>query len=264
MGFAFVWIGLTAHSGYVRYYESAGTRAFESLRIPDELALAQAAPEQWLSLSDRAFIASGKRELQKATEAGLFVNSEALPKLAWLEYLSGNSERAVQLLENSAENQGGQAKAVSLYYRGAILNRLGRNDEALSSLDEALTESPDLITAHEERGESLWQLGRREEAAAAWNEAVRRSAGLPLANNLLAGAFASTGGAEEAAAYEAQADKFTPRDPYFHWMLGLRLQNVGMEELAEKHFSRAIQLNPEFRGRRNVGTRPAPSQKKIN
>lgn len=264
LAFAIAWIGLTTHSGYVRYHESAGTRAFENLRIPDELALAQAAPEQWLSLSDRAFIADGKKELQKAAEAGLFVNSEALPKLAWLEYLSGNAERAVQLLASASENQSGQAKAVSLYYRGAILNRLGRSDEAIASLDEALKVSPDLITAHEERGESMWQLGRRQEAAAAWNEAVRRNAGLPLANNFLAGAVASTGRPEEAAAYESQADKFTPRDPYFHWMLGLRLQNVGMEELAEKHFSQAIKLNPEFRGRRNVGSRPAPSQKKIN
>jgi hypothetical protein len=30
-------------------------------------------------------------------------------------------------------------------------------------------------------------------------------------------------------------------------MIGLRLQNVGMNALAEKHFSRAIELNPEFK-----------------
>jgi hypothetical protein len=34
-------------------------------------------------------------------------------------------------------------------------------------------------------------------------------------------------------------------------MLGTRLQNVGMNTLAEKHFQRAIQLNPAFRSRRN-------------
>jgi hypothetical protein len=35
-------------------------------------------------------------------------------------------------------------------------------------------------------------------------------------------------------------------------MLGLRLQNVGMNSLAEKHFQRAIELNPEFRKARTL------------
>jgi Tfp pilus assembly protein PilF len=29
-------------------------------------------------------------------------------------------------------------------------------------------------------------------------------------------------------------------------MLGLRLKNLGMNDLAEKHFQRAIQLDPRF------------------
>ena len=172
-------------------------------------------------------------------------------KLAWIEYLSGNTEQAVNLLASSAEHQQGQGRALSFYYRGAILNRLGRYEEALKSLDQALAERPDLILAREERGESLWQLGRRQEAVAIWQDAVSRNAGLPLANNLLAGA-AQALGSSEAAAYERQADRYTPDEPFFHWMVGLRLQNVGMNELAEKHFQRAIQLNPTFRARRNL------------
>jgi Flp pilus assembly protein TadD len=77
----------------------------------------------------------------------------------------------------------------------------------------------------------------------------------PLANNFLAGAAASLGQQESAAAYEKQADLSTPADPLFHWMVGLRLQNVGMNELAEKHFQRAIELNPEFRKARDTGPR---------
>ncbi len=44
-------------------------------------------------------------------------------------------------------------------------NRLGRQEEALASLDQALAERSDLILAREERGESLWRLGRRQAAA---------------------------------------------------------------------------------------------------
>jgi polyferredoxin/Tfp pilus assembly protein PilF len=249
--FSLAWIGLNAHSGWVRYHESVGTRAYENIRIPDELALARPNPVRWLSVSDRESMAAGKKHLQTAMNGGLFVNGFALPKLAWVEYLSGNNEQAVNLLDQAAKYQSGQGKALSLYYRGAILNRLGRYEQALVNLDEALAERPDLIVAREEKGESLWLLGRKQEAVTAWTEAVQNNAGLVLANYMLAGAAASQGQTEAAAAYEKQAEQSTPTDPLFHWMLGLRLQNVGLNELAEKRFQYAIQLNPEFRKARN-------------
>lgn len=252
LGFALIWVGLTAHSGWVRFHEYAGRRAFEYIKIPDELALARTNPARWLSQSDRDNIAAGKKHFYAAFNAGLFVNKEALPKLAWIEYLSGNNEQAINLLGIAADRLEGQGKALSQYYRGAILNRLGRYDQALTVLDSALAERPDLMTAREEKGEALWQLGRREEAVAAWREAVNGKAGLPLANNLLAGAAASNGQTEAAAAYEKQADQITPDDPLFHWTLGLRLEKLGMGALAEKHFARAIQLNPEFRKARSL------------
>ncbi len=255
LSFAVLWIGLNAHSGWVRYHERVGVIAFQNLQIPDELALARTNPARWLSTSDQANIVEGKKHFYDGVDLGLFTNSEVLPKLAWFEYLSGNTERAVDLLGRAAEHQQGQAKALSFYYRGAILNRLGRYEEALASLDLALAERADLITAREEKGESLWQLGRKQEAISAWSDAVGQNAGLPLANYLLAGAAASMGDAEAATSYEKQAEQSTPSDPLFHWMLGLRLQNVGLNDLAGKHFDQAIQLNPEFRRARNLDSR---------
>ena len=241
---ALVWIGLNAHSGWIRYHEAAGAKAFENLKIPDELALARTNPARWLSAGDNQNIAAGKKHFHAAADYGLFVNKEAVSKLAWFEYLSGNTEEAVKLLGKAAEYQQGQSKALSLYYKGAILNRLRRYDQALTILDQTLTESPDLITAREEKGESLWHLGRKEEAVAVWKEAVKLNPNLPIANNFLAAASPEP---SEAAAYQKQADQFTPNDPLFQWMVGLRLQNAGMNDLAEKHFQRAVELNPEFR-----------------
>ncbi|NOT46731.1 MAG: tetratricopeptide repeat protein [Acidobacteria bacterium] len=249
--FAALWIGLNAHSGWVRYHERAGAIAFQNLQIPDELALAQADPDQWLSQTDRANIAAGQKHFHDAVDLGLFVNKEALSKFAWIEFLGGSTEHAVTLLEKAARYQSGEPRALSLYYRGAILNRVGRYDEAVSDFDKALAERSDLTTAREQKGESLWQLGRKDEAVGEWKEAVKANPRLPLANFFLAGAAASNGVPEIAEEYEKQANKFAADDPYFHWMLGLRLQNVGMNALAEKHFGRATELNPAFHLRRN-------------
>src|SRR6185503_13677042 len=71
--FALVWTSLNVHSGWVHHHESAGTRAFEGVQVPDELALARTNPEAWLSPTDRRNIASGKAHLYAARSAGLFV-----------------------------------------------------------------------------------------------------------------------------------------------------------------------------------------------
>ena len=153
----------------------------------------------------------------------------------------------MQTLRTAAAYQKDESKALSLYYRGAILNRLGRYDEARATLDEALAERDDLILARQEKGESLWQLGRRDEAVSVWTDAVQRNASLVLANNELAGAARASGKLGEANLHEKQADQFTPTNTLFHWMLGRRLQDLGMTELAEKHFQQAGQL-------RSIGT----------
>ena len=243
----FGWIWWNVHSGYVRWHERAGAIAFANVTIPDELALAQANPIHWLSNADRQNIIEGRDHFHVAQQVGLLVNRESLPKVAWLEFLSGDPEKAIRTLDLAMEDQQGSAKALSLYYRGAILNRLQRYDEAVRSLDAALGEAPTLVTALEEKGEALWGLGRREAAVQAWNEAVSANPDLPLANYFLAGASAALG--QSGSAYETKADTLAPSDPYFQWMLGLRLENLGMKTLAEKRFQRAIQLNPAFRMR---------------
>jgi hypothetical protein len=66
---------------------------------------------------------------------------------------------------------------------------------------------------------------------------------LALVNNELAGAARLSGNPDQADVHERQADQFTPNDSLYHWVLRRRLQDLGMTELAEKHFQQAKQLD---------------------
>lgn len=250
LAFSAIWTTVTVHSGWIRYHEFSGNRAFQRVQVPDELALAEANPDQWLSPNDRENIATGKRHFESAAKVGFVTNVYTQPKLGWLTYLSGDAEEAVKLLNQSAQSQQGQPKALSLYYRGAILNRLRRHEEAIKSLDGAMTERPDLILAWEEKGEAEWHLGRKDLAVSSWLEALKANPNLILANNFLAGALSAMNKSDEAAFYKQRLEQLTPNNPHYHWVLGLRLQNLGMNELAEKHFQQAIKLDPAFQLRR--------------
>ena len=240
--FACAWIGLNVHCAWIRYHEFLGNVAFQRIQLPDELALAQINPARWLKPADLDNVRRGKEHYLTASRSGLFVNSETLPKLAWFQYLLGDAEASVQTLWTAAAYQKSESKALSLYYRGAILNRLGQYEQARASLNEALSERDDLILARQEKGESLWQLGQREQAVSVWTDAVQRNPQLVLVNNELAGAARALGKPDEADLYEKQADQFTPNNPLYHWVLGRRLQDLGMTELAEKHLQLADQL----------------------
>ena len=85
LAFSIFWVGLNAHSGWVRFHEYEGDQAFQKIQVPDELALAEITPSLWLRPIDGDNILEGKKNLQAASDFGLFVNSEALPKLAWFE-----------------------------------------------------------------------------------------------------------------------------------------------------------------------------------
>ena len=250
--FAVAWMSVVMHSGWIRYQEREGLIAFQNVRLPDELALAQADPKGWLSSSDRMAITAGRQHLDEARRFGLFTNTDALPKLAWLAFLNGDAAKAVDLLAASAERESGRSRALSLYYRGSILNRLGRFSDALSTLDQSLDASPDLLFAHVERGESLWQLGRRDEAVDEWNAAAGQSRDLVLAQYFLSGAAGEMGRSDLAALHEQQAEHALPRDALFQYMIGLRLENIGMNRLADKCFQSAIALDSSLRARRNV------------
>ena len=144
----------------------------------------------------------------------MFVNSEALPKLAWFEYLPATRSDPSHFSTRRQTAERGGPSVEPLLSRDD-LNRLGRYEQARTNLDAALAEREDLILARQEKGESLWLLGRKEEAITVWTEAVQRNERLALVSNQLAGAKRSLGRIEEAIAHEKLADQSAPDDPLF-------------------------------------------------
>ena len=76
--FSIFWVGLNAHSGWIRFHEYEGYEAFRRIQIPDELALAQTNPDSWLSSVIVRLILEGEKHFQRASNFGLFTNGEAL------------------------------------------------------------------------------------------------------------------------------------------------------------------------------------------
>ena len=62
---------------------------------------------------------------------------------------------------------------------------------------------------------------------------------------------------EQADVHEKQADQFTPNNSLYHWVLARRLQDLGMTDLAEKHFQQAKQLD-------SGGELPADALSRLN
>ncbi|HSU25287.1 MAG TPA: hypothetical protein VLI65_04860, partial [Pyrinomonadaceae bacterium] len=90
-----------------------------------------------------------------------------------------------------------------------------------------------------------WQLGRRDEAVKVWSEAAGNENAV-IINYMLAGAAQARQDDTAFFHYKQLAQAQTPDDALFNWMIGMRLQNLGMNELAETRFQRAIKINPEF------------------
>ena len=181
---------------------------------------------------------------------GLFVNSDALPKLAWLEYLSGNPEDAVDLLGTAAEHQRGQGQGPE-----PLLPRRhpeppgappGSAHQSRSGPGRAIRPGP------RARGERRIAVAARSPAGGRLGldgcrlEQCRPRPGEQPARRRRRGRWA---GPKRRSPMRGEPTSPLPTDPFFHWMVGLRLQGVGMARLAEKHFRRAIELDPGFRSR---------------
>src|SRR5262249_53774225 len=95
---------------------------------------------------------------------------------------------------------------------GQALDDLGKSDEALGRVEEALHLSPNLTDAIHERGVALFNLGRFAQARSEFTRVLADDPDDPYAHHFLALTYEWEGRTADAAAHEQRARELDPAD----------------------------------------------------
>lgn len=129
---------------------------------------------------------------------------------------------------------------------GVALGKLGRNNEALEQLREALRLQPDYAQAANNLGNALAMLGQRQDALVYYRRAIRCKPRYAEAYNNLGATLADLQRYGEAAECYRKAVDFRPRYPEALNNLGEALTQLGRPGEALPHFEEALRLRPGY------------------
>jgi tetratricopeptide (TPR) repeat protein len=129
---------------------------------------------------------------------------------------------------------------------GVTYDRMGRHEEAVNELKEALKLNPDYTEAHCNLGNIYARSGRYEEAAGELQEALRINPELAIAHNNLGNIYALQKRNEEAIQEFKEALRINPDYAPAHNNLGNAYAEAGRHEDAIREFQEALLLDPEF------------------
>jgi tetratricopeptide (TPR) repeat protein len=102
-----------------------------------------------------------------------------------------------------------------------------------------LHDHPGLVEAHVAYGQMLWKIDMRAPAVAQLLQANKLDQDIPLVKNLLGNYLAEDGRPVEALPYFMAAIKLAPREPLYHYNLGLLLYSARGDFLKEGPWTRA-------------------------
>ncbi|HEX7021346.1 MAG TPA: tetratricopeptide repeat protein [Trueperaceae bacterium] len=251
--------------------EEQGDLAGAEAALQNALDTAKGAPNPAL-LNDLAVVQARQGELEaaEATLAKAPGNNDTLQyNLAKIYLNAGQSQAAVSVLEKLVQRTPNDAGAFALY--GVALGRLGRYDQALNALDQALALDPKLALAKQAKDLISQQqnltggqaVALEGEAAAAFqrglasleqgdarNALMQFSHALDLQDNGLIAfykgyALQLTGDLRGAVkAYQRALEEYPDSDIVLN-NLGLAQRNLGRYDLALQHFRDAVEANPD-------------------
>ena len=129
---------------------------------------------------------------------------------------------------------------------GAVLQDLGKLDEAVASYHKALALKPDYAEAHNNLGNAFRGLGKLEEAATSYHKALAITPDSADAHNNLGNALQNLGKLDEAVASYRKALAIMPDLTEAHSNLGAALQDLGMLDEARISYHKALAIKPGY------------------
>jgi Tfp pilus assembly protein PilF len=184
-----------------------------------------------------------------------------------LPILASERQRAVTALNlgNVLERSGRDPEALAEYQRAiallpsfgeahghlaSVLRRRGSIDEAMKEFDEAIKLEPSVAEIRSNYGMLLAESGRLDEAISQMKIAVRLDEQSAESHYNLATAYASTGQLGAAEAEYLTTIRLNPQKADAHNNLGSVLASQGRIEDAIGHFKEAVRLQPQLEGAR--------------
>jgi tetratricopeptide (TPR) repeat protein len=112
--------------------------------------------------------------------------------------------------------------------------------QQLADAYEALLhDHPDFTEARVDYGQMLWKIDMRKEAVVQLLQANDLDQDIPVVKNLLGNYLAEDGRPVEALPYFMAAIKLAPREPLYHYNLGMLLSSARDDFLKDDHWTRA-------------------------
>ena len=131
---------------------------------------------------------------------------------------------------------------------GAALQSMGKQEESMDYLHQALQVRPDDATAHNNLGAALQSLGKKDEAGEQFREALKSRPDYPDAHFNLGTLLLSQGQAGEAAEQFRAVLRQRPEDADSYNYLGSALALQGDLAGAATEFEHALRANPDHVG----------------
>jgi len=129
---------------------------------------------------------------------------------------------------------------------GAVLQDLGRLEQAVKSYDKALRINPDYADAYFNRGIALQKLGQPGAAIKSYDKAIRLEPDFADAYSNRGTALQDLGRLEQAVQSFEKAIQFKPDYAEAYYNRGIALHDLGHPEQAMNSYGKAIQFKPDY------------------
>lgn len=252
-----VMLVLTAHSGYIRYHEFAGNRAYKRVNdffyqhnMPEEVILDSTDLPRLRTAEFDEAVRRGLSHFSTCERRGLLGSADTRIKLGWLHFLDGAWDESSGSFRAARAMVRPKLRGTIDFYLGGVYARQGRIEEAIAAYSSAGEGGTYAFAALVKQGDLLAMLGRLPEAVEAWRRVVRIAPRFAPAHHNLGAALRRLNRVPEALAHYEAALSLMPHDPDTHFEVGEFLTDLGRPHDARPHYVEAAEHYRELAAQR--------------